>query len=38
MQHCWYDGQLRATPAYKNNRDARAGLAAAGKPAAPGEC
>jgi hypothetical protein len=28
VQHCWYDGRLHRAPAYKNNRAAKAGLAA----------
>jgi hypothetical protein len=28
VQHCWYDGQLHIAPAYKNKRDASAGLQA----------
>jgi hypothetical protein len=36
VQHCWYDGRLHRAPAYKNNRDARAGLAAAAQQASAG--
>ncbi len=36
VQHCWYDGRLHRAPAYKNNRDAKAGLAAAAQQASAG--